>query len=120
MPEECREGSPRIAQIATNTNLIWGADSPSHLNSLHDEGFTQFLDDSSLGFESGVYDRITFDYKELCDLISVKYFAILGKAGDKYDTFRKVGTMGEYAIYENPDYIPMGFVYDSMISRDAF
>lgn len=28
--------------------------------------------------------------------------------------------MGKYVIYENPDYIPMGFVYDSMISRDAF
>lgn len=120
LPEECREGSPRIALSATNANLIWGADSPSHLNSLHDEGFTQFLDDSSLGFESGVYERITFDYKEICDLISVKYFAGLGETGDKYDGFRKVGTMGEYAIYENPDYIPMGFVYDSMISRDAF
>lgn len=120
LPEECREGSPRIALSATNANLIWGADSPSHLNSLHDEGFTQFLDDSSLGFESGVYERITFDYKEICDLISVKYFAGLGETGDKYDGCRKVGTMGEYAIYENPDYIPMGFVYDSMISRDAF
>lgn len=109
-----------ISLSATNANLIWGADSPSHLNSLHDEGFTQFLDDSSLGFESGVYERITFDYKEICDLISVKYFAGLGETGDKYDGFRKVGTMGEYAIYENPDYIPMGFVYDSMISRDAF
>lgn len=120
LPEECGEGSPRIALSATNANLIWGADSPSHLNSLHDEGFTQFLDDSSLGFESGVYERITFDYKEICDLISVKYFAGLGETGDKYDGCRKVGTMGEYAIYENPDYIPMGFVYDSMISRDAF
>lgn len=120
LPEECREGNPRIALSATNANLVWGADSPSHLNSLHDEGFTQFLDDSSLGYESGVYDRIAFDYKELCDLISVKYFAGLGKTGDKYDTFKKVGTMGEYVIYENPDYIPMGFVYDSMISRDAF
>ena len=120
LPEECGEGSPRIALSATNANLIWGADSPSHLNSLHDEGFTQFLDDSSLGFESGVYERITFDYKEICDLISVKYFAGLGETGDKYDGFRKVGTMGEYSIYENPDYIPMGFVYDSMISRDAF
>lgn len=120
LPEECREGSPRIVLSASNPNLVWGVNSPSYFNSLHDYGFTQFLDDSSLGFESGVYERITFDYKELCDLISVKYFAGLGETGDKYDGFRKVGTMGEYVIYENPDYIPMGFVYDSMISRDAF
>lgn len=105
LPEECREGSPRIALSATNANLIWGADSPSHLNSLHDEGFTQFLDDSSLGFESGVYERITFDYKEICDLISVKYFAGLGETGDKYDGCRKVGTM------ENMRYMKIRIIY---------
>lgn len=120
LPEECREDNPRIALSATNANLVWGVNSPSYFNSLHDYGFAQFLSDSGLGYASGVYNRITFDNWELCDLISVKYFAGLGKTNDKYEGLKKVGTMGKYTIYENPNYIPMGFVYDSMISRDDF
>lgn len=121
LPEECREGNPRIALSAANTNLVWGVDSPSYFNSLHDYGFAQFLSDSGLGYASGVYDRITFDNSELCDLISVKYLGEHSETGgNKYEGLRRVGTMGKYTIYENPNYIPMGFVYDSMISRDDF
>lgn len=120
LPEECSEGDPRITFSAKNSNLVSGISSPSHFNSLHDIGFSQFLDDSGLGYESGVYANITFDNRELCDLISVKYFAGLGETGDKYDGLTEVGKLGKYTIYENPEYIPMGFTYDNMISRDAF
>ena len=120
LPEECREGNPRITFSAKNSNLVSGASSPNHLNSLHDVGFSQFLDDSGLGFDSGVYANITFENRELCDVLSVKYFAGLGETGDKYDVFETVGKMGKYTIYKNPEYIPMGFTYDNMISRDAF
>ncbi|MFR4024106.1 MAG: hypothetical protein ACLTZI_14835 [[Eubacterium] siraeum] len=84
------------------------------------KGSHSSLDDSSLGFESGVYERITFDYKEICDLISVKYFAGLGETGDKYDGCKKSRNNGRICDIRKSDYIPMGFVYDSMISRDAF
>lgn len=120
LPIECRNGELRVALSATNSNLVLGVESPSHLNSLHDIGFNQFLDDSGLGYESGVYNRITFENRELCDVLSVKYFAGLGETGDKYDGLKAVGKMGKYTIYENPEYIPMGFTYDNMISRDAF
>ena len=120
LPEECKEDGTRIAVSAANTNLVWDVNSPSYFNSLHDYGFAQFLSDSGLGYASGVYDKIAFDNRELCDLISVKYFAGNNETDNKYEQLTKVGTIGRYAIYENPNYIPMGFVYDSMISRDDF
>lgn len=109
----------RISAGIENTNQMWEIDSVRHFNSLHDKGFKQFLTDSGLGYVSGVFDDITFHTPALADLTSVKYYFIF-EGTDKLRDEDIVDYIGRYYVYENPNYIPMGFTYDSTISREEF
>lgn len=102
-----------------NANLIWGLDSTSFFNSLYDKGYAQLLENTGLTYSFGsVTDDISIKNKPLADLTSVKYYFAISNY-DEYEGMEQVGTKGAYTIYENSNYIPMGFTYDSMISRSA-
>ncbi len=110
-----------------NFNLVWkgedfnGVDATPYFNSLIDNGFRQFLDDCGFGLDTGLYTDIKITARPVCDLTSVRYFFNPEDTKKElYSGMERVGDFGIYAIYENDNYIPMGFTYDSMISRSAF
>lgn len=109
----------RVSLSTDNVTQIWGLNSVKHFNSLRDNGFEQFLTDSGLRYKSGVYDDITFYTNALADLTSVKYY-FLFDGTNKFKNEDIVDHVGSYYVYENPNHIPMGFTYDSTISREAF
>lgn len=118
VPEKFKDGE-RIITSVENTNQIWQMNSAGHFNSLHDYGHRQFLKYSGLEYSGGIFGNITDDFPALADFASVKYYFSLGKS-DKFKEENIVGTMSDYVIYKNPNYIPMGFVYDNTISREKF
>ncbi len=123
--EKLPEEMDTDARIATkyairNFNLMWGLDSVAYFNSLADPGFAEFLKDSDLMAERGVYRTIISENNELVDLLSVRYFIVSDDSLDKTDNVTMISPYGDYFIYENNDYIPMGFTYDYMISAERF
>lgn len=113
----------RISIYLDNANMYWGngeLQSPTHFNSIHDVGFKEFLDSSGLRFETGVYKDINFDERDLCNIVSVRYFLDFGNTEEEYKELTPVSKIGEYTVYENPSYIPMGFIYDNVISKEDF
>lgn len=121
LPEEFDKNERAALRYGVrNYNLIWGVDSTNFFNSLCDSGFAEFLEDSNLVNLRGTYKDITLDEKELCDLLSVKYF--IASEDDLHEkmSVTLLDVFGEYYIYENNDYIPMGFTYSSMISDEAY
>ncbi len=103
-----------------NYNLIWDVDSVTSFNSLYDNGYIQFADSIGLHGAAGIYYPIVTDYSEICDLLSVKYYFVGDSGFAEKSSSTPIGSFGGYYIYENDNYIPMGFTYDSMISSAAF
>lgn len=101
-----------------NINLIWGADSILHFNSLLDQGHDSFLKSTELFSKKNFSLPITSWISEICDLCSVKYhFFSISRTPDNIEY---LGDFGEWQVYENENYIPMGFVFDEVISEEQF
>lgn len=98
-----------------NLNILWGQNSLYFFNSTVNPYINEYC--QALGFG---YDDIYNDYTSEC-LCSVKELVSdvnsLINFSDKH-TFKE--QQGIYYIYENPDFIPMGFCYDYCISREKF
>lgn len=103
-----------------NFNLIWGLDSCGSFNSTYDSGFTEFMGKTGLISAKNTYTDITSNNKTLTDMMSVKYYVIASDGFNKTENVLPVGRFGEYYIYENNDFIPMGFTYDSVISEETY
>lgn len=112
--------SERIStnQDGRNLNLLWGVDSTLHFNSLLDPGHEQFLRNTGVFSAKNFSIPISSRYSEICDLCSVKYyFLCIPRTPDNVEY---LGDFGEWKIYENENYIPMGFVFDEVISEEQF
>lgn len=98
-----------------NFNILWGEGSLYFFNSSVSPYVNEYCE--ALGFE---YYNIYCDYASEC-LCSVKTLVSNADAfagfSDKH-IFKE--QQGIYYIYENPDFIPMGFCYDYCISRERF
>lgn len=98
-----------------NFNILWGEGSLYFFNSSVSPYVNEYCE--ALGFE---YYNIYCDYASEC-LCSVKTLVSNANAfanfSDKH-IFKE--QQGIYYIYENPDFIPMGFCYDYCISRERF
>lgn len=117
--EQTEYGS-RVASndMADNLNLLWNKKANYTFNSTVNKAYGKYLD--ALEYPSGdIYN----DYGANC-LFSVKDLVILSSAkntdkpqnfSDKY-IYKE--TQGYYTIFENPNFIPMGFSYDYCISEE--
>lgn len=98
-----------------NFNILWGEGSLYFFNSSVSPYVNEYCE--ALGFE---YYNIYCDYASEC-LCSVKTLVsnqkVLAGFSDKH-IFKE--QQGIYYIYENPDFIPMGFCYDYCILRERF
>lgn len=98
-----------------NFNILWGEGSLYFFNSSVSPYVNEYCE--ALGFE---YYNIYCDYASEC-LCSVKTLVSNANAfanfSDKH-IFKE--QQGIYYIYENPDFIPIGFCYDYCISRERF
>lgn len=120
-PEDTEYGSRTITNDwADNINLLWDKKSAYTFNSTVNEAYGDFLD--ALELFSG---DIPNNYGVNC-LMSVKDLIILTRRNTEpenvFHSFSKKyiykSTKEYYAIYENPNFIPMGFCYDCCISKD--
>lgn len=107
----------RITAVSSfdDLNILWGQSSLYFFNSTVNPYIYEYC--QALGFG---YDNIYNDYTSEC-LCSVKELVsdinTLTDFSDKH-IFKE--QQGIYYIYENPDFIPMGFCYDYCISREKF
>lgn len=98
-----------------NLNILWGQGSLYFFNSAVSPYVNEYCE--ALGFE---YYNIYCDYASEC-LCSVKELVSdtnsIAAFSDKHILKEQQDI---YYIYENPDFIPMGFCYDYCISRERF
>lgn len=117
LPEEIdRDERIAMAKSVGNYNLVWGLDSTFTFTSAYDEGYADFMDATGFVYSNGRYVPFEADHNELNDLLSVKYIYKLSKPTQKNIT--PVATFGDGTFYENNNYIPMGFTYDTMIAAE--
>lgn len=119
MPENV-DTSERISSNADgkNISLVWGVDSTTHFNSLLDPGFDEFLQTVGIYSDKNVSRPIVSWREQICDLCSVKYHFIA--VADIPDNSEYIGNYGLWCVYENENYIPMGFVFDEVISEEQY
>ena len=117
----------RIAQTIspmeyTGLNFIWGKTSTSYFNSLPPNGYIEFTYAAGLTDDKIQINDISAYRTELCDICSVKYCAVSSAEANSglLDMYEKRDSFGYYTLMENPRYIPMGFTYDLMITKDSF
>lgn len=117
LPEEIDQDE-RIAMAKSvgNYNLVWGIDSTFSFASAYDEGYADFMDSIGFIYSNGRYVPFEADHNELNDLLSVRYIYKLSEPTQTNIT--PVATFGDGTFYENNNYIPMGFTYDTMITAE--
>lgn len=112
----------------TNTNMIWGIPSAYCFNSIVPRELFDYC-----GAAGIVNDDIPDDYFSQClfsvrEIISYDY---MRKSDDEYfdgripasgvnGQYHFAGRSGNYLIYENQNFIPIGFCYDYYISEEDF
>ena len=98
-----------------NFNILWEEGSLYFFNSAVSPYINEYCE--ALGFD---YYNIYRDYATEC-LCSVKEFVSeKNSVADLSDKHIFKEQQDIYYIYENPDFIPMGFCYDYCISRERF
>lgn len=111
-----------------NYNLVWGIGSMHTFNSAVNPYFSEYCD------SLGIYrEDIMTHYPSEC-LLSVKEYAGFNPFAeessaeslksrlphDLSEMYTLSGVRGIYAIFENNNFIPMGFCYDYCISKEDF
>lgn len=113
---------------ASNRNIIWGVPAVYTFNSIVPPNYAEYC--SAAGISS---DDIANNYASHC-LFSVKELVTYNHFPDKDDEYFKedhtiqgvdgdydfYAADGHYLIFGNPNFIPMGFCYDSCISEEDF
>ncbi len=117
LPEEI-DTDARIAhpKLIPNYNLVWGLDSTYSFISVYDAGYQEFCEDTGFVYSNGRYATFDSEYHELNDLLSVKYVYRMSEVTN--DKLIPAAQFGVGTFYENPNYIPMGFTYDTMINAE--
>ncbi len=121
LPEDFDKDGRIALRIGTvNYNLIWGLDSITCFNSLYDNGYIEFVEAVDFHNARDTYNYITANYPNLCDLLSVKYYFVSDENFHEENDAFHAADFGPYSVFQNENYIPMGFTYDSMISSEAY
>lgn len=109
-----------------NRNLIWGIPSTYTFNSITPRGIYDYCSAAGIGT-----DDLNSSYASQCLMSAKEMIVCRLPVYSEEDYTEKVGqTIPEeyvpyyiqehYAVYENPNFIPIGFCYDSCISEEDF
>lgn len=117
---EAVDTSERISSSnmdSKNYSQIWGLDSTLYFNSVLDPGHQEFVRSTEL-VSNGISVSLYSTFTELTDLCSVRYHFISSSWVPPHS--KLIGNYGIWSIYENEYYLPMGFVYDEVLSSENY
>lgn len=103
-----------------NFNLIWQNNSTAFFNSLVNKGYSDFVNANEITYGFDPAATIKLSNTEVLDLVSTKYAVISDTNNPFLADYIYRSDFGDYAVLENPNFIPIGFAYDKMISYDDF
>ncbi len=112
-----------ISENHDNYPMSWGLPSMRAFQSVVSSSIMEFYD--NVGVQRDVASRPDLTHYTLRGLLSVKYYYESVEGMNEHDIekelpgFKYVGCNDYFEIYENEYYIPMGFGYDTYISREA-
>lgn len=103
-----------------NTPLFWGKRSIRYFHTCVSSSIMEFY--PTIGVKRDVSSKPTFSYYTLRAFLSTKYIFSFASRADVPETlgFTFAGVQGGYAIYQNENYIPMGFSYTHYITEDEY
>lgn len=102
-----------------NYGMFWEMPSMRTFHSVVPSSIINFY--RSIGEDRGVKSTVGIDRLALRSLFSVKYLFASSAAEEPYlPNYTMIGTQNEFDVYENEDYIPMGFTYDYYVDEQKF
>ena len=103
-----------------NTPLFWGRRSIRFFHSCISSSIMEFY--PTIGVKRDVSSKPDFDLYTLRAFLSTKYIFSKVDKGETPETkgFSFIGTQNGYYVYQNDNFIPMGFAYKSYISEDEY
>lgn len=117
-----------------NLGMFWGMPTIQAFHSIVPGSVTEFYE--SIGVDRGVASRPSNSHYAIRSLLSVRWlFEFANEDGKEYwddsKTFEKdtvtvmpdweyTGIQNGFRMYENENYIPLGFTYDAYITRSAY
>ena len=121
---EAPEGDNAFFRIDTSENvdnwtMFWGYSSMRCFQSTVSPSIMSFYNDT-MGITRDVASRVDRQFWGLRNILSVKYYlyekdAVKEEPVEPVTGFEKIGEQNGFYIYENKNYIPMGFVYDTYV-----
>ncbi len=108
-----------VSQSVDNYPMFWGYSSMRTFHSVVPSSIMSFY--NNLGITRDVASRVETSRYALRSLLSVKYY--FNRTSEKPITmpgFNKISTQNNFDIYENENYIPMGFTYDYYSTQEQF
>ncbi|MGI5893011.1 MAG: YfhO family protein [Candidatus Merdivicinus sp.] len=101
-----------------NFPMFWKIPTIQAFHSVVPGSIFEFYD--TIGYDRSVGSRPELDYEALRSLTSVKYLLTYESREKDPDIsgFTYVTTENEFKIYENENFIPMGFTYDYYVSEE--
>lgn len=113
-----------------NMSVLWGLPTTRYFNSTVEPSIISFY--NTLGLERTVKSDFEPNFYPLMELLSVKYYADCAyfdedgtaRPPEKYltgtgNTYKSVEQKYDVDIYENTEYLPMGFAFNSYIDPDS-
>ncbi len=102
-----------------NYPMFWGLPTIQAFHSIVPASVLEFY--PAIGVERGVGSRPELKYYGLRGLTSVKYLLTDNTTDTPFiPGFEKVDYQNGFDVYENANYIPMGFTYDKYITQETF
>lgn len=100
-----------------NYGLFYNIPAVQNYNSMQNPNSTRFaLETGMIQNPSTIFLSVSQENREIQDaLLSVRYFVDYERMGEIPDGFRYCYTENNTDIYENENYIPMGFTYESYV-----
>ena len=101
-----------------NYCMFWGYSSMRAFQSVVTPSIMEFY--ISLGMDRDVASRIDTKYYQLRSLLSVKYYVSDDENVSPPFGFEPYKKTEDFTIYQNPNYLPMGFAYDHCLLQSDF
>lgn len=108
-----------ISENCDNYPVFWGIPSMRCFNSTVSPSIMEFY--NSIGITRDVASRADTSHYALRGLLSVKYYFSAKddeNSAPDMPAFSKISDGDHFEVYENTEYVPMGFTYDTYITED--
>lgn len=101
-----------------NFTMLWGYPSIRCFHSVVNTSIMEFYD--SIDVQRDVASRPEHDVYAIRGLLSVQYYFDTSDDGCEMPGFEYYGKQGNFDIYKNEYYVPMGFTYDYYMTNEQF